>query len=252
MITYCIIQYKNSEVNMILSIKPKPFLLALLILAVSLASSFALYSFVSAKSTADVRFDYTIALDAGHGSPDGGCVGDSTGITEAELNLVIVKKLQKYLTNFGFKVILTRTTGDSLVNNDDDNSKRADMEKRAQIIDENNCDMVVSIHMNYFPSPDVYGAQCFYTTQNEDSKLLSQAIQAQLNSQIQPDHPKTEQIGDYYMLDVLKLPATIVECGFLSNPNEEQILQDNDYQNQITYAIFTGIVSYFSINHQIY
>ncbi len=236
---------------MFVTLKPKVIITALLILACSVASTFALYSFARAKSSVTPRFDYTIALDAGHGGIDGGCVGDSTGITEAELNLVIVKKLQKYLTNFGFNVVLTRTTSDALSKDTSNNFKKDDMAKRAQIIDDNKCDMVVSIHMNYFPSADVYGSQCFYTTKNKDSQVLSNAIQTQLNKQIQPDHTKVEQIGDYYMLDVLKLPATIVECGFLSNPNEEQLLQQDEYQNKITYAIFCGIVSYFSINHSI-
>lgn len=236
---------------MFLIFKPRKLITALLILAFSFASTFALYSFVSARSTSPARFDYTIAIDAGHGGIDGGCVGDSTEVKEADLNLTIAKKLRKYLSDFGFKVILTRTSSDGLYSNSSINKKRDDMEKRAEIIDSNNCDMVVSIHMNYFPDSSVHGAQTFYTTKNPDSKVLSNAIQTQLNKQLQPDNTKVEQIGDYYMLEVLKLPATIVECGFLSNRTEEILLQDDEYQNKITYAIFAGIVSYFGINHNI-
>ncbi len=236
---------------MFVVLKPKKIIVALLVVMFSAGVTFGLYSFVSARSTNPARFDYTIAIDAGHGGIDGGCVGDNTQAKESDLNLVIAKKLKMYLSDFGFKVVLTRTTSDGLYSNSSTNKKRDDMEKRAKIIDKNNCDMVVSIHMNYFPDSSVHGAQTFYTTKNPDSKVLSNAIQTQLNKQLQPDNTKVEQIGDYYMLEVLQLPATIVECGFLSNPTEEILLQDDEYQNKITYAIFAGIVSYFGINHNI-
>ena len=235
---------------MFITIKPKKIIIAILILALSIISTLGAYAYVSAKSN-KVRFDYTIAIDAGHGGHDNGSSGDNSGVTEASLNLIIAKKLATYLNDFGFKVVLTRTTADSLNSPKAENKKKDDMAKRAKIIADNKCDMVVSIHMNYFADTSVYGAQSFYANDNEDSFTLATCVQTQLNSQIQPDNLKSAQLGDYYLLNVVDIPTTIVECGFLSNPNEENLLQDKDYQNKITYAIFSGIVEYFSLSHMV-
>ena len=228
--------------------KPKRLIIVLLIVVISISITLGAYTYVSAKSS-KVRFDYTIAIDAGHGGHDNGCSGDNSGITEAELNLVIAKKLYTYLNNFGFKVVLTRENNNSLNSPSAPNKKKDDMAKRADIINKKKCDMVVSIHMNYFADTSVHGAQSFYAKDNEDSFNLANCVQNQLNGQIQPDNLKSAQLGDYYLLNVVDTPTTIVECGFLSNPTEENLLQDNNYQNKLTYAIFSGIVQYYMLDH---
>lgn len=236
---------------MFIVFKPKKILIIILILAISILSTLGAYAIVSAKNSKKVRFDYTIAIDAGHGGHDNGCSGDNSHVTEAELNLIMAKKLAKYLQDFGFKVVLTRENSDSLNSPFAENKKKDDMSKRAEIINNNNCDMVVSIHMNYYPDTTVHGAQSFYAKDNERSMNLARCVQTQLNNQLQPENLKNSQLGDYYLLNVVDIPTTIVECGFLSNPTEEMLLQDLDYQNKLTYAIFSGIVQYFSLDHEI-
>ena len=235
---------------MFLVLKPKKLIVAILIIVTSILATFGTIAYVNARND-KTRFDYTIAIDAGHGGHDNGCSGDNSGVTEAQLNLIIAKKLALNLKNFGFRVVLTREDENSLNSPNATNKKKDDMSKRANIINKNKCDMVVSIHMNYFADTTVHGAQSFYANDNDNSYNLATCVQTQLNNQLQPDNLKNAQLGDYYLLNVVTTPTTIVECGFLSNPQEELLLQDIDYQNKLAYAIFSGIVQYYMLDHEL-
>ena len=147
-------------VFMIFSFKIKPVISFILIIAVSFGISFCLYR--ATQVDASTRFDYTIVLDAGHGGRDAGCSGINTQAKESELNLKITKKLEKYLKDFGFNVVLTRTTNDGLYSPNATNFKQSDMEKRTEIIQKNEGDLLISIHLNSFPSISEKGAQDFY------------------------------------------------------------------------------------------
>ena len=230
-------------------IKLKPILCFLLIITCSLGVTFCLYKVTQVKSQS--RLNYTIVLDAGHGGRDDGCSGVNTGVAESELNLRLTKKLQKYLTDFGFTVVLTRTNSDGLYSQSATNYKKDDMAKRAEIIKEANANMVLSIHMNSFPSASERGAQAFYDESNEESKLLAQSIQEHLINDIEYAR-KESQKGDYYILNCTNnVPTAIVECGFLSNPDEERLLMNEDYQTKLAYSIMCGIVRYFTLENQI-
>ncbi len=225
-------------------IKLKPIISFVLIVCLSFGITFCLYKVVTVKS--ESRFNYTIVLDAGHGGRDNGCSGVNTGITESQLNLSVTKKLQKYLEDFGFNVVLTRTNNDGLYSNNVSNYKKDDMAKREKIITDSKADMVVSIHMNSFPSASEKGAQVFFDETNEDSINLANNIQKQLIADIE-NARKASQKGDYYILNcVHNIPAVIVECGFLTNPEEEVLLSDEEYQSKLAYSIMCGIIRYLS------
>ena len=185
---------------------------------------------------------YTVVLDAGHGGIDGGCEGRTTGVTEASLNLDYAKCLQEMLTNFGFNVVMTRTTESGLYNPLASNKKHDDMKKRKSIIENANADFVISIHMNSFNST-ASGAQVYYGNDDEPSKSLAGYIQKHFFQNL--DNAKSEiKIGDYYMLNDIKCPSVLVECGFLSNPKEEQLLITEEYKNEVCYSMLLGVLEY--------
>jgi len=193
---------------------------------------------------------YTIVLDAGHGGRDNGCSGVNTNITEAEINLSIVLLLQDLLEDFGFKVVLTRSDANGLYEDNADNYKVSDMEKRIEIIDSANADFVVSIHQNSYPNSHAIGAQAFWQEGDINSENLAKSIQSMLVSQI-PNARSEANYGDYYILKESKTHAVLIECGYLTNPEEEQLLTSEGYQNKLAYAITCGILKYFDMRDHI-
>lgn len=189
----------------------------------------------------------TIVIDAGHGGVDGGSVGFS-GTKESDLNLIYAKKLENYLKQAGFKVVQTRTNKDGLYPTGTKNYKKDDMKKRKEIIEKNQADLVISIHMNSFPAASSKGAQVFFCKDNDGGQKLANSIQRQFVSTIK-NARKNATTGDYYMVTCTDLPAVIVECGFLSNPDEEKLLLDNEHQNKLCYAILCGVLDFFSISY---
>lgn len=189
-----------------------------------------------------------IVLDAGHGGIDGGAIGVKTGAKESELNLKVVKKLEKYLLSGGFKVVLTRSTDAGLYGTATINRKKKDMQKRKSIIEKANPDLVISVHMNKFSSSNRRGAQVFYNDKNELGKRLANSVQNSFNSMEECVKKTNALKGDYYLLNYLDYPCIIAECGFLSNPEDELLLTSEEYQDKIAYAIFKGMIDYFSVS----
>lgn len=184
-----------------------------------------------------------IVIDAGHGGRDGGSVG-ANGTIEKEINLVYAKALEKKLTDYGYKVVMTRATDSGLYDEDAPNKKLSDMNARLKIIEEANPALVISIHMNSFPLPSAHGANTYYREGDEASKSCANLIQRALSSYC--DAPQSEaREGDYYMVTCSYYTSVLVECGFLSNPEEETLLNSADYQEKIIYSIFAGIQLYF-------
>ena len=203
-----------------------------------------------ANANTGVKINYTIAVDAGHGGIDGGSVGVNTKVTESELNLKIAKALKVHLESFGFNVVLTRENENGLYSADAKNLKKDDMEKRKKIITENKADMLVSIHMNSFSTAKEKGAQAFYYEGHENSKNLADCIQEQLFKNV-PLAREHSNFGDYYILNCLPIPSVIVECGFLSNPENEELLIKESHQKLLAYNIFCGIVKYFNLTQSV-
>ena len=181
-----------------------------------------------------------VALDAGHGGVDGGAVGNS-GVTEAELNLTLTMKLREALIARGAGVTLTREDGDAL-----GDTKTGDMAKRRDIVQGSGADYLVSIHMNKFFDTQVCGPQVFYMSGSEEGKRLAECIQARLNEAAPQEKKRTALTGDYYMLRSVDATAVIVECGFLSNEQEESLLRSGSYQSKLVKAIADGVTDYVS------
>ncbi|MGN0960731.1 MAG: N-acetylmuramoyl-L-alanine amidase [Christensenellales bacterium] len=188
---------------------------------------------------------YTIVIDAGHGGRDDGCSGVN-GTKESEINLAIAKMLKNDLETLGIKVVLTRCDGNGLYKSDATNYKQSDMEARMKIINNASPDMVISIHQNSYSDSSQCGAQVFYQEDDEVSKDFATSVQSQLISQLDNARQEANK-GDYYLLKESKLPAIIVECGYLSNAEEEALLNITDYQNRVAYAIMCGVVKYFNL-----
>ena len=188
---------------------------------------------------------YTIVIDAGHGGRDDGCSGVS-GTKESDINLKITKTLQNYLENLGINVVLTRSDGNGLYKSNAENYKQSDMEKRIDIIEDTRPDMVISIHQNSFGDASQRGAQAFYQEGDEESIVFAESIQTQLLSQLEEARREPNK-GDYYLLKECNLPAVIVECGYLTNAEDERLLRTEEYQSRVAYAIMCGVVKYFDL-----
>jgi len=229
---------------MIKVIKLKNILTILTIIIIS--AIFTLGIVVVTNNQTSPHLPYTIVLDAGHGARDNGCSGINTGIYEKTINLEITQKLETSLKDFGFKVILTRQDDTPLYQEFAENYKLSDMEKRIEIINSTKPDFVISIHCNSYPNTHQRGAQAFYQENNNLSKNLATAVQECLISQI--DTARREaNYGDYYILNQSACPAVLIECGYLTNPEDEILLTTDDYQNKIAYSITCGIMKYFNL-----
>ena len=188
----------------------------------------------------------TVVIDAGHGGVDAGVMGKATGTKESEINLCIAKYLHGYFADAGFNVVMTRTTQGGLYGLSTKGFKMRDMKKRKEIIEKNNPDMVISIHQNFCPIPSRRGGTVFFDKDSECGKLLADSIQNRLNVMKECVKQSAALVGDYYMLKCPQNPSVIVECGFLSNSDDEALLITAEYQKSIAYAIFNGAVAYYS------
>ena len=179
----------------------------------------------------------TIVIDAGHGGPDPGKVSES-GTLEKDINLKIALYLKEILESQNINVIMTRTEDKDLAT-ETNKRKLSDIKERVKLMENSNADMVISIHQNSYPDAEVYGAQCFYPTESEEGKKLAAIIQNQIiTSTNQTKIREIKDNNDYYLLKHSSTPIVIVECGFLSNPAEEQHLLTDEYQRKMAWSIY--------------
>ena len=190
-----------------------------------------------------------VVIDAGHGKPDEGAEAND-GTTEAETNLKIALKLQNLLEQSGCTVILTRSDENGIYDIDSRTlrqKKISDIRNRVKIGNESSADIFVSIHLNKIPQQQYYGWQTFYNKNSEKGKNLATLIQKNLNESIQKENNRVAaKIENIYIINNVEIPTSIVECGFLSNSEEEKQLLDDSYQNRLAWGIFNGIVDYFN------
>ncbi len=197
------------------------------------------YSVSSSPSVSNS--DITIVIDPGHGGNDPGKVSAS-GLLEKDINLEISKQLETLLKKNGFNVILTREKDIHL-----SKDKSNDLAQRVQTMSKDNVDMVISIHQNSYTSCDSSGPQVFYYSYSDEGCQLAASISASVNSSLKPDKPRQIQANsNYYILKNTSNPIVIVECGFLSNPTEAELLSDSSYQQKLACAIYLGIVNYLN------
>lgn len=187
----------------------------------------------------------TILLDPGHGGIDPGKVS-VTGTNEKEINLAISVKTKEKLEKAGYKVVMTREDDAGLYKEGDSNKKTADMKRRCLMAEESKADILVSIHQNSYQSEGVKGAQVFYYSHSDEGEKLAKAIQKGFQTVVAPDNGREVKANDsYYILLNVKCPAVIAECGFLSNYEEAQLLEKEEYQEKVAEAICMGIEEYF-------
>ena len=202
---------------------------------------------LTVETTSTPVSNKTVVIDAGHGSPDEGAESNN-GTTEARINLKIALKVQKLLEQTGSTVILTRSDDNAIYDLDSKSlrqKKVSDIKNRVKIGNESSADIFVSIHLNKIPQQQYYGWQCFYNSKNENSKMLAEQLQENLNESIQKENKREAlKIENKYLMEHVKIPIAIVECGFLSNPEEERLLQTEEYQSKLAWGIYTGIMNY--------
>ena len=183
-----------------------------------------------------------IVVDAGHGGFDGGAVGAYSGTIEAELNLLTAEALSEALTAKGFYVIMTRSDNNSL-----GETKQEDMQERKRIMLLPYVDAVISIHMNKFTDPTVYGPMVFYYKGSSESEMLASSVMKRICENTgRPERFANPE--DLFVLRVPKVPSVLVECGFLSNKDDEFLLQSTEYRSKIVNGIVEGITGYFTQN----
>ena len=220
-------------------------ILTVILLAVSFATGF-LWQEKDFKANPP-EDKWTVVIDPGHGGIDPGKVG-TNDVVEKDINLQIALKLQKTLEENGVSVVLTRTTDVGLYSEADDNKKSADMKARCEIIAQVLPDAVISIHQNSFTDNSVGGAQVFYYNGSKKGEALGSYIQKRL-IKIEGMNPRNAKANnEYYMLTKTTSPTVIVECGFLSNEKEAQLLCDEAYQYEIATAICAGTIDFLNGN----
>lgn len=178
----------------------------------------------------------------------GGAVA-TDGTTEADINLSIALKVQNLLEQAGSNVILTRSDENGIYDLDKQTlrqKKVSDIKNRVKIGNESEADIFVSIHLNKIPQQQYWGWQTFFKEGSEESKKLAESLQNGLNQTIQKENNRQSlKINNIYIIDNVEIPTTIVECGFLSNPEELKLLQTEEYQDKIAWGIYVGIMDYF-------
>lgn len=190
-----------------------------------------------------------IVLDPGHGYPDEGAKGVS-GTTENNINLSIAFKVKKLLEQSGNTVILTRLNENGIYDSNSNSireKKITDIKNRVKIGNESNADIFVSIHLNKIPQEKYWGWQTFFKKNDEKSRELATCIQNGIGSVIKKQNKRVPlKIDNIYIVDHINIPITIVECGFLSNEEEEKLLQTDEYQEKLAQGIYFGICNYFA------
>jgi N-acetylmuramoyl-L-alanine amidase len=206
-------------------------------------SILSLFNHYGQKAVTALKQKTVIVIDVGHGGSDPGKVSTDE-IKEKDVNLQIALYLRDYLIAQDYRVYMTREKDEALYDENVSNKKVSDLNNRIQFFQEKKAACVVSIHQNSYPDSSAHGAQTFYYAGSSQGEALAKSIQTALLS-IDDTNTRSEKANDsYYILKHASVPAVIVECGFLSNPEETSRLTDTNYQKRLAYAISQGVNSY--------
>lgn len=211
----------------------------LFLLMGAIVASWKLSELTANVSKEEKKDQVVIVVDPGHGGEDPGKVGIND-VLEKDLNLQIAKKVKKLLEEAGIKIVMTRT------NDKVPDAKKEDLNQRVQLINETKPTLALCIHQNSYPDEKIKGAQVFYHTITPEAEDVATIVQEQLRI---VDPTNTRQIKEndtYFMLKNCQVPTIIVECGFLTNPEEAAKLTQEEYQDQIAQAICEGVVKWLS------
>lgn len=184
-------------------------------------------------------------MDSPHGGMDGGC-STAEGVPEKGINLNIMLHLRDWLEAFGYEVEVTRDTDRSIHDKGVEgiaNQKSSDMDNRLALFNEYENAVCISIHQNQFTDPQYSGAQMFYADTNSESEALAQSLQTQFRELLQPENQREIKLcgNELFLCYYCENPTVMVECGFLSNPEEAALLTSDEYQKQVAFTVFSGI-----------
>lgn len=212
----------------------------------------SIFVFICGFSTKNVKIKHNsiIVIDAGHGGEDGGAVADD-GTNEKDINLKIALQLEELFKSSGFDTVMTRNEDIAIYDDGCDTIKTkkvSDMHNRLEIFNENENNIVISIHQNKFEQKKYNGTQVFYSPNNEKSEQLAENIRLSVTNMLQPDNSRELKKADknIYLLYNCTNPSVIVECGFISNNEELEKLKTDDYQKQMAFSIYCGCVEYIN------
>ena len=188
---------------------------------------------------------FVITLDSGHGGIDGGC-STADGKTEKEINLNIMLSVRDMCRLFGYNVDVTRDKDMSIHDKGVTgirNQKISDMENRLAIFNRHSNAVCISIHQNTYRDPQFSGAQMFYSDKNPGSEELASIMQRKFVENLQPDNQRETKLcgKELYLCYYCENPSVMIECGFLSNPEEAAKLTDKGYQQNVAFTVFSGI-----------
>lgn len=203
-------------------------------------------------TSAAVQDEFIIILDAGHGGMDGGC-SSPDGILEKDVNLSILLSVRDLCKVLGYNVEATRETDISIHDKGIEGpgpQKRSDMENRLALFNKYSNALCISIHQNKFTQPSAWGAQMFYSDTNPANEGIARIMQSKFVEYLQPDNTREIKLSskELYLCYFCDNPTVMVECGFLSNPEESAKLRTADYQKQVAFTIFSGINEYVKQN----
>lgn len=210
-----------------------------ILIVLSFLFSIATVLFYTHATTTEI----IIALDAGHGGMDGGAMVQD--IKEADLTLLFTKKMKEVFEKNGYKAILTRSDENDLC--EGEFVKKEDMNKRVEIIHQSKATLALSIHMNKFSIAKYRGAQVFYSHHHPDNMFLADSVQKTLKIHLKNTERSIVNRENIYLLNHVAIPCCIIECGFMSNPSELDLLQSEEYQYQFAVGVLLGVETYLSV-----
>lgn len=199
------------------------------------------FNFVEAKENNLELLGKIIYIDPGHGGIDPGAIYKD--IKESEINLKISEKIKNELESLGATVYLTRYGDYDLSLPNTINRKRSDLSRRGNIINNSNCDIYVSIHLNSETSSSWHGAQVFYDDVNSENEKIAELMQEELKKSLKTTR-EAKLNNDIYLSKRVKRPGVLIEVGFISNPNERYLLKQDSYQQKAASTITSGIKKY--------
>lgn len=199
------------------------------------------------NASAGVSEKITVIIDAGHGGRDGGASADD-GTLEKTLNLSVAKKIEALLSLADVNVVMTRESDIMLANDSSTHKKLDDLNARLHTAEKYGDCIFVSIHMNKFPVKKYSGLQVYYSKNNPSGKILADTVQKKTSELLQQDNSRTTKAADssIYILHNIKVPAVLIECGFLSNAEETELLKSEEYQDKLAAVICSSILEFLS------
>ena len=219
------------------------FALVLLLLAGLIIAGRNVSKYVASDKVKDQKL--LVVVDAGHGGDDPGKVGVND-VEEKEINLAIAKKVETLLKKEKIETVMIRETDTMLEGPDGKTTKVGDMKARVAEINKAAPALAVSIHQNSYHQEGVMGAQVFYYSHSEEGKQAAELMQKALLVLNTENNRKAKANDTYYLLKRTEAPTIIVECGFLSNWEEAELLKDEEYQERVAEAIVEGIKAYLA------